>query len=98
MNGLFTTKKSTDVGSRASNAVKNIIGDNFDTHSVGGENASLYIPLTSTFNLADIQTFVIHNRTFATTRIRSIGLQLKVYNRQDDPSLDNPLVISIPYQ
>ena len=58
------------------------------------DNASLYIPLTTTFNLADIQSFVIYNRTFSTTGQRSIGLQLQVYNRVDDPSLSNPLAIS----
>ena len=92
-NGTFTTNQALQTYF-ASNAVNDIIGDNFDTHSVGGDNASLYIPLTSTFNLADIQTFVIYNRTFTYTGNRTIGLQLQVHNRQDDPSLDNPLAIS----
>jgi hypothetical protein len=92
-NGTFTTKQALQAY-YASNAVNDIIGDNFDTHSVSLNNASLYIPLTSTFNLADIQTFVIYNRTLTDTGNRTIGLQLQFYNRQDDPSLDNPLAIS----
>jgi hypothetical protein len=41
-----------------------------------------------------MQTFVIYNRTFTYTGNRTIGLQLQVHNRQDDPSLDKPLAIS----
>ena len=70
------------------------LGDNFDTHTESVDNASLYIPLTSTFNIADIQSFVIYNRTFAAAGERTIGLQLQVYNRVDDPSLSNPLAVS----
>jgi len=78
----------------ASNAVNNIIGDNFDTHSESADNASLYVPLTSTFNIADIQTLILYNRTFSGTGGRSIGLQLQIFNRVDDPALSNPLVIT----
>jgi hypothetical protein len=91
--GSFSTRNGLQ-SYFASNSVNNIIGNNLDTHSESLDNASLYIPLTTTFNLADIQSFVIYNRTFSTTGQRSIGLQLQVYNRVDDPSLSNPLAIS----
>jgi hypothetical protein len=56
------------------------MGDTFDTHTESADNASLYIPLTSTFNIADIQTLILYNRTFADTGNRSIGLQFQIYN------------------
>ena len=91
--GSFSTRNALQTYF-ASNAVNDIIGDTLDTHSESGDNASLYIPLTSTFNLADIQSFVIYNRTFAAAGERTKGLQLQVYNRVDDPSLSNPLAVS----
>jgi len=91
--GTFSTRNALQTYF-ASNAVNDIIGDNFDTHTESVDNASLYIPLTSTFNIADIQSFVIYNRTFAAAGERTIGLQLQVYNRVDDPSLSNPLAVS----
>jgi hypothetical protein len=91
--GSFSTRNALQTYF-ASNAVNNSIGDNLDTHSESADNASLYIPLTSTFDLADIQSFVLYNRTFSDTGNRSIGLQLQVYNRVDDPTLSTPLAIS----
>jgi hypothetical protein len=91
--GSFSTKNALQIYF-ASNAVNNIIGDNFDTHSESADNASLYVPLTSTFNIADIQTLILYNRTFSGTGGRSIGLQLQIFNRVDDPALSNPLVIT----
>jgi len=74
--------------------VNNIIGNNLDTHTESADNASLYIPLTSTFNIADIQTLILYNRTFSSFGNRSIGLQFQIYNRVDDPTFSNPLVIT----
>jgi hypothetical protein len=92
-NGSFSTRNALQ-SYIASNSVNNIIGDNLDTHSESSDNASLYIPLTSTFNIADIQSFVLYNRTFSSFGNRSIGLQFQIYNRVDDPTFSNPLVIT----
>ena len=92
-NGSFSTRNALQ-SYIASNSVNNIIGDNLDTHSESSDNASLYIPLTSTFNIADNQSFVLYNRTFSSFGNRSIGLQFQIYNRVDDPTFSNPLVIT----
>jgi len=78
-NGSFSTRNGLQ-NYFASNSVNNIIGNNLDTHTESADNASLYIPLTSTFNIADIQTLILYNRTFADTGNRSIGLQFQIYN------------------
>ena len=92
-NGSYSTRNGLQ-SYFASNSVNNIIGDNLDTHSESSDNASLYIPLTSTFNIADIQTLILYNRTFSSFGNRSIGLQFQIYNRVDDPTFSNPLVIT----
>jgi len=92
-NGSYSTRNGLQ-SYFASNSVNNIIGDNLDTHTESADNASLYIPLTSTFNIADIQTLILYNRTFSSFGNRSIGLQFQIYNRVDDPTFSNPLVIT----
>ena len=92
-NGSFSTRNGLQ-NYFASNSVNNIIGNNLDTHTESADNASLYIPLTSTFNIADIQTLILYNRTFSSFGNRSIGLQFQIYNRVDDPTFSNPLVIT----
>ena len=51
----------------------------------------MYVPLTSSFNVGSIQSVVFYNRTFQAAGERSIGLQLQLFNRVEDPTLSTPI-------
>jgi hypothetical protein len=60
-----------------------------DSHSIFSVNAftpyiSLYIPLTQTFNISDIQSFVSYNRNNnASDQLRLKDFQIELYNRSN---------------
>ena len=87
--GSYITKDALQTN-YASNSVDNSISGDFDTHSEA-DNGSLYIPLTSSFDVGSIQSVVFYNITFQAAGERSIGLQLQLFNRVEDPSLSTPI-------
>ena len=87
--GSYITKDALQTN-YTSNSVDNLISGDFDTHSEA-DNGSLYVPLTSSFDVGSIQSVVFYNRTFQAAGERSIGLQLQLFNRVEDPSLSTPI-------
>ncbi len=66
----------------ASNIRNNSVIDNSVIHSSGMSYISLYIPLTQSFNISDIQSFVLYNRLNAEQQ-RINGFRIELYNRSN---------------
>jgi len=83
----------TDYASR----IRNNIVDADDTiHSSSLPSyMSLYIPLTQSFNISDIQSFVLYNR-FDGFRDRINGLQIELYNRSKGFTPGTNVLYSMP--
>jgi len=74
---------TANISKGASNIRNNNITDN-SIHNSSSSTAyiSLYIPLTQSFNISDIQSFVLYNRSETTqVRERINGFQIELYNR-----------------
>jgi len=72
----------TNGSSYASNIRLNNIQADFSVHSLGVYTPyiSLYIPLTQSFSISDVQSVVLYNRTDS-SRERINGFQIELYNR-----------------
>jgi hypothetical protein len=83
----------TDYASR----IRNNIVDADDTiHSSSLPSyMSLYIPLTQSFNISDIQSFVLYNR-FDGFRDRINGFQIELYNRSNGFTPGSNVLYSMP--
>jgi hypothetical protein len=58
---------------------------------------SLYIPLTQSFNISDVQSFVLYNRLGTEGQISRInGLQIELYNRSNDFTPGSNVVYTMP--
>jgi hypothetical protein len=80
----------------ASNIRNNILSD-FVVHSPGKPYISLYIPLTQSFNISDIQSFVLYNRPETTqVRKRINGFQIELYNRSNGFTPGTNVLYSMP--
>ena len=85
----------TDYASR----IRNNIVDADDTiHSSSLPSyMSLYIPLTQSFNISDIQSFVLYNRPSTTqVRERINGFQIELYNRSNGFTPGTNVLYSMP--
>ena len=73
-----------------------------DSHRIFSFNAmtpyiSLYIPLTQTFNISDIQSFVLYNRNNnASDQLRIQGFQIELYNRSNGFTAGENILYTIP--
>ena len=58
---------------------------------------SLYIPLTQTFNISDIQSFVLYNRNNnASDQLRIQGFQIELYNRSNGFTAGENILYTMP--
>jgi hypothetical protein len=94
------TNKDEDIGHYGPEAPERIydeiISDGSVSNSFGADNNSqnvaLVINLNSLINVLDLQSLVLYNRVSSQARKdRAIGLGIELYNRQDDPTLINPV-------
>ena len=94
------TNKDEDIGHYGPEAPERIydeiISDGSVSNSFGADNNSqnvaLVINLNSLINVLDLQSLVLYNRVSSQARKdRAIGLGIELYNRQDDPTLTNPV-------
>ena len=73
-----------------------------DSHRIFSFNAmtpyiSLYIPLTQTFNISDIQSFVLYNRNNnASDQLRIQGFQTELYNRFNGFTAGENILYTMP--
>ncbi len=69
----------------ASNIRNNNILSSYVTHSFSPASSyiSLYIPLTQSFNISDIQSFVLYNLTNTLYQYRINGFEIELYNRSN---------------
>ena len=84
---------------RASNIRNNDILSEFAFHSGGTERAytSLYIPLAQSFNISDIQSFVLYNlKTLAQYHGRINGFEIELYNRSNGFTPGTNVLYSMP--
>jgi len=80
--------------SEASNIRTNNISNDFNVHSVlYVPYTSLYIPLTQSFNISDIQSFVLYNRP--SYQIIN-GVRIELYNRSNGFTPGTNVLYSIP--
>ena len=66
----------------ASNIRTNNISNYFNSHSLNAPYISLYIPLTQSFNISDIQSFVLYNRISVKQEVIN-GFEIELYNRSN---------------
>jgi len=67
---------------RASNIRLNNVAADFSVHSLEQSYISLYIPLTQSFSISDVQSFVLYNRASGNSE-RINGFQIELYNRSN---------------
>jgi len=81
----------------ASNIRNNNVTDPYVVHSDNSEMAyvSLYIPLTQSFNISDIQSFVLYNRLNA-VQDRINGFRIELYNRSNGFTPGTNVLYSMP--
>ena len=91
----WSTKQTDEPGlNKASNLFNGTISATYDVHSYGTTSASttsVYIPISTTYNINDIQSCVLYNKIGGASE-RVIGLAIELYNRDNDPSLNTPLI------
>lgn len=55
-------------------------------------NVAMYIPMSASMNLYDIQSIVLYNRVDTNYGVYGLhGVNIELYNRQNDPTLTNPI-------
>jgi len=84
---------------RASNIRNNNILSEYESHSYNTDTAyiSLYIPLTQSFNISDIQSFVLYNlRTLTQYQDRINGFEIELYNRSNGFTPGTNVLYSMP--
>ena len=81
----------------ASNIRNNNVTDPYVVHSDNSEMAylSLYIPLTQSFNISDIQSFVLYNAKNS-YRYRINGFEIELYNRSNGFTPGTNVLYSMP--
>jgi len=96
----FWTNKDVDIGHNAAEEPERIydeiIDDTSVTNSFNVDNNSpdvaLIINLNSLINVSDLQSLILNNRKTNQSRLnRGIGVGIELYNRQEDPTLINPI-------
>ena len=86
-NNLFTSNQHNHPTPFYASKIRNNIVDN--SHIIFSVNLitpyiSLYIPLTQSFNISDIQSFVLYNRNNnASDQLRLKDFQIELYNRSN---------------
>ena len=81
----------------ASNIRNNNISNDYNSHSLNSDTPyiSLYIPLTQSFNISDIQSFVLYNRS-ASSVDRINGFEIELYNRSNGFTPGTNVLYSMP--
>ncbi|ADX06553.1 hypothetical protein 162310560 [Organic Lake phycodnavirus] len=79
----------------ASNIRNNNISSTYPVHSLDIGYISLYIPLTQSFNISDIQSFVLYNR-FDNHQGRINGFEIELYNRSNGFTPGTNVLYSMP--
>jgi len=82
----------------ASNIRDNNISQTHHVHSYNSDVAfiSLYIPLTQSFNISDIQSFVLYNLRLPSFYHRINGFQIELYNRSNGFTPGTNVLYSMP--
>jgi len=80
----------------ASNIRNNNILSAYAAHSRNSGYISLYIPLTQSFNISDIQSFVLYNLTATSFYDRINGFQIELYNRSNGFTPGTNVLYSMP--
>lgn len=71
---------------KASNIANKNIGGDLNVHSWSVAGVALYIPMTKSYLMDDIQSLVLYNRANSWWRLRLAGFQIELYyNRLDEP-------------
>jgi hypothetical protein len=86
------------ISNYASNIRNNNILSSYVTHSFSPASSyiSLYIPLTQSFNISDIQSFVLYNLTNTLYQYRINGFQIELYNRSNGFTPGTNVLYSMP--
>jgi len=88
----YTTMAVKSSGSTASNIRTQGITPDYAFHGSNDLYEALYVPLTQSYKMSELQCITIYNRS-GSEQGRLIGYQLELYNRTIDPSLSDPITI-----
>ncbi len=95
---FMTWNNLVAVGTRddyASGIRNNNISAKFTAHSNEALYTSLYIPLTQSFNISDVQSFVLYNRPDSSLD-RINGFEIELYNRSNGFTPGTNVLYSMP--
>jgi len=81
----------------ASNIRESDVGNPTSIHSTNPSYNSLYIPLIQSFNISDVQSFVLYNRNLDGNFLTDInGFQIELYNRSNGFTPGSNVLYTMP--